>query len=397
MENDRGFFNLLLSRILRSVGLIYASLASPLYLSALGLNPAVIGVIFFGVIGFTAGLSLLLGYLGDRFGYKKSLIIGDLFPLIGLIMLGLASKINLIIPALIITGISGNAGAARGAFSPGLTALVVSNWKDEKERVSRMGTLFSAAGFAGVGGSLMISAIKFIPLPTVTSYRILFEVSAVLLAFSVANLVYVKEEKREKKTTKFITRSSANYISRVIISNAVTGFGLGLSIPLLTLWFKVFYHASPFDIGIIFTSGSICSALGSLVATRIKGNPLKLAYITRIVNGVLLVAMGLSPYMVLAGALYSIRAINAGIGLPNRNVTNIRGVSAEDYGSASSLQGVVTRVSQMSSGISGYLLEDFPGLPLELGGLLQALGGYLYMYLLSKRAEPPQVKKEIPP
>jgi hypothetical protein len=38
-------------------------------------------------MAFNAGLSLLLGALGDRIGYKKSLIIGEVFPLAALILL----------------------------------------------------------------------------------------------------------------------------------------------------------------------------------------------------------------------------------------------------------------------------------------------------------------------
>ncbi|TRM86637.1 MFS transporter, partial [Sulfolobus sp. A20-N-G8] len=62
---------------------------------------------------------------------------------------------------------------------------------------------------------------------------------------------------------------------------------------------------------------------------------------------------------------------------------NVRGVSAEDFGTASSIQGIATRLSQMSSGLSGYLLEYALPLPLEVGGVLQAIGGYVYMKLLS--------------
>ncbi len=81
-----------------------------------------------------------------------------------------------------------------------------------------------------------------------------------------------------------------------------------------------------------------------------------------------------------------IRGFNAGVGMPNRTAVNVRGVSEEDFGTASSLQGVATRLSQMSSGLSGYLLEESFALPLEVGGVAQMIGGVIYFALLKERS-----------
>jgi hypothetical protein len=80
------------------------------------------------------------------------------------------------------------------------------------------------------------------------------------------------------------------------------------------------------------------------------------------------------------------RGVNAGMGMPNRTAVNVRGVSEEDFGTASSLQGVATRLSQTTSGLSGYLMEEGVYLPLEIGGLLQMLGGVVYYLALESRA-----------
>jgi len=39
-------------------------------------------------------------------------------------------------------------------------------------------------------------------------------------------------------------KSSLLYILRVITSNSITGAGTGLAIPLLPLWFKLYYHVN---------------------------------------------------------------------------------------------------------------------------------------------------------
>ncbi|MCG3108305.1 hypothetical protein L3N51_00586 [Metallosphaera sp. J1] len=378
---------LLLSRALRSVGIMFVTISSSLYLSTLGLSPVIIGLVFLGMTGYIAGFSLSLGMLGDRIGYKKSLILGDLVPAIALILLISTRNPVIVIPSAIVTGLGGTAGGARGAFSPGLTALIARNWREDQERVKRMGRLTSVSALAGAGGGILLSFHDYLPFGNVNDFRFLFAVASGLLFASALCILRVEERKGERKGSRFMRKGSLKYVSKIIASNTLSGAGVGLAIPLLPLWFSLRFHASPLVIGAIFTGASLSTSLGSYVATRISGNALRLASLTRIMNGGFLIAMAVSPFLPLAGALYVIRGFNAGVGMPNRTAVNVRGVSEDDFGTASSLQGVATRLSQMSSGASGYLLEESFALPLEIGGVAQTLGGILYYALLKEREE----------
>lgn len=380
-----GFGWLLASRVLRSVGIIFVTLSSSLYLFLLGLSPSEIGLIFLGITGYVAAYSFGMGMLGDRMGYRKTLILGEVIAGAGVLTLGLARSVELIVPALVVSGLGGTAGGARGAFSPGLTALVASNWIDERERVEKMGVLTSASAFSGVGGSILLTIHDLLPFSPVQDYRVLFLLAAALILASACTLVPVREVRRPKKTSRVMKSSSLRYISRVIVTNSITGAGLGLAIPLLPLWYQLTYHASSMEIGLVFTASNLATAAGSFVASRIRVNALGAASVTRALNGAFLVAMALSPFFPMAASLYVVRGFNAGIGMPNRTAVNVRGISSEDFGAASSLQGVATRLSQMSSGVGGYLMEDSVALPLLLGGALQGVGGVLYYLLLKGR------------
>lgn len=320
--------------------------------------------------------------IGDRTGYKKVLIFVEILASIASILLALSINQILIFAALIIGGVGGAAGGIRGVFSPGLTALVASNWNDEKERIRRLSFLMSASSLSGIGGSILLSLRSYIS-NSVDGYRMLYFISFVLLLASAISLLFCKEVTRPKKTSKVMKKSSMKFISKVVVSNSITGFGLGIAIPLLPLWYNLAFHANSFEIGLIFTISYLTTAIGSLLSNKIRFDPLKVASITRILNGVFLIAMALSPWLPLAAGLYIARGLNAGVGAPNRSAVNVRGVSAEDFGTASSFQGLATRLSQMSSAISGYLLDVSYSLPLEIGGLLQTVGGYLYMKLLA--------------
>ena len=150
----------------------------------------------FGVILFYSLLYTGLGLFGNRYGSKKSLIIGDLLPLIGVSLLLLTSSPQVITPTLIITGVGGRASRGlRGIWSPGISDLVESNWREERERVKK-GLLSSRASSASIIGSLLLSLQPLLHLPTTESYRMLYVVSAVFLFISLVSIVMVEEVKR---------------------------------------------------------------------------------------------------------------------------------------------------------------------------------------------------------
>jgi len=110
------------------------------------------------------------------------------------------------------------------------------------------------------------------------------------------------------------------------------------------------------------------TSLSSFLTGRNKGDALFLASLTRAFNGLFLIVMAFSPWFILSAVLYALRGFNAGIGAPNRTAVNVRGISEEDYGAATSLQGVSTRLSQLTIGASGYFMDVWLPLPEILGG-----------------------------
>ncbi|MCL4349614.1 MAG: MFS transporter, partial [Candidatus Thermoplasmatota archaeon] len=125
---NRSFRYLLISRALRSSALIFVTLSLPLYLHFLHFSLVFISLIYIPIIIFNVVLVLILGRLGDKIGYSKILILGEAFPVVGLLLLALSTNIYAIATGAIIAGITGGAGGMRGAFSPGMTAFVANNY-----------------------------------------------------------------------------------------------------------------------------------------------------------------------------------------------------------------------------------------------------------------------------
>ncbi len=383
---DKSFKFLIYSRAFRSVGIIYMTLAMPLYLSALKLSLLSIGFVVAGVMLVMILETLALGAFGDRYGYRRALRIAEILPAVGAFMIFYSPNIYVVIVAIIMAGIGGTAGGMRGGFSPGMTALVAINYPEEHIRVRKYGLLTAIGSAASVFGALMISLHGYMGayVGDLMAFRYGFLIAGALMLASFISLMFLREVEHPKKTTKVMKRSSLKYISKIMLVNSFSGVGIGIALPLLPLWLELMYHASTFDIGVIFGASYIITALGSYISSRVSygHDALNISAATRALNGVLLIAMALSPFLLIAGIIYSIRSFNAGFGSPNRGAINVRGVDREDFGTASSVQGVATRVSQLSSAASGYLMDISLPIPLEIGGLFQLVSGAMYKFVL---------------
>lgn len=389
---ERRFKFLLVSRAMRSAALIFVTLSTPLYLLELKFDIVSIGLIYLFVSLTTVLISLGIGMLGDRVGFKRALIIGEIPAIFLTAALTFSTNIYVILAGIIISGTTGSAGAMRGAMSPGMNAYIATNWSDNANRVRRMALITSIASFFSIIGSLMLYSHGFLiqQYGPVDSFRVLYGVSLVLVGFSMASLFMLKEKPVMKKREAVMKRSSGKYVLKVAISNAVNGSGIGLAVVLLPAWYELRFGLSASQVGLAFLGSYVGSAIGGLLASRMTisagaGSTLNVAWVTRVVQGALLVVMALSPFVILAVLLYSGRSLLAGFGMPSRNAVNVSGIQEGDFGAGTSLQGVSMRVSQGFSGLSGYLMDiDLP-FPVVLGGILQAASGVVYYKLMRKK------------
>ncbi|MCL4411614.1 MFS transporter [Candidatus Marsarchaeota archaeon] len=372
------------------------SLAFSLYLTALHISIIEVGLVAATTMLFMVFLTMLLGIIGDRKGYRAELVIAETFAFAGALIIAVSSSVAYIIAGMIIAGLSGSAGGMRGAFSPGTNAFVANNYKEGKERVRKYSLLTMTASAAAVGGSIIFSLVSPLSLYVglLSAYRYLFVIAAALLGVSVIFLMMLHDAQRPAKTTKIMKKSSIKYSLRMIVANSLGGVGMGLVMPLLPLWFKLSYGASPLEIGIIFSVVYIATASGSYVSSAIahKFNALNISSYTRMLSGLLLFLMAISPALVIVALVYVARAIIAGFGSPSRTSVNVRGIDTEDYGAATSVQGIASRAAQLSSGASGYLMDYALPVPIFIGGIFQLLSGVSYKLLFKdakKQGEEP--------
>ncbi|SMD31355.1 MFS transporter [Picrophilus oshimae] len=386
-EVDRSFKFLLISRAARSVSLIFVTLSLSLYLHALHYPVTFIGLLYVPITIFNVFLTFFLGTAGDRIGYSRVLFIGELFPLVGMLILAVSTNIYLIALGAIIAGITGGAGGMRGAFSPGMTAYVASSYDVDNLRVQRLSLLNATASFFSIFSGLMLGSYIIFKsyVNIIEFYHIFFYVSFALVLVSVISLAMLKEFRRPKKTTRMMKKESFKYLLKIIAPNTINAAAIGIMMPLLPLWFELSFHIGPSYVGDIYTVAYASTAIGSFVSGRyINGrvNSLFIASVAHVIQGAFFVILAFTPYLIIASALYIIRMGIAGIGSPMRGAINVRGINREDYGTGTSIQGVSNRSAQLTTGLSGYLMDYSLGLPLIIGGIIQAIGGIVYYDLL---------------
>ena len=404
MNDDMGFRFLVYSRIFRSVALIFMTLSTPLYLALLGVSIVHIGLVYVGVMAFTAILSVSLGMLGDRIGYKKSLLIGELPPLLGALILSLTGNISMVVIAVILAGISGLAGGLRGAFSPGMTALVASNYRDKQLRIRKLGALIISASLASVFGAILLLSQSYLLayVGAEEAFRILFGIAALLLLASFSSILFVWEGERPRKSTRIMKSESFRHVLRISSLNIINGAGLGMAMPLLPLMFAITFHlpseTTALYVGIIYIPSYITTALGSYLSNRRSSiYAARTASYVRITSGLLLglLAAVLAaqyylelpdalPLLSLAAVVFASRAFIAGFGSSSVSAMSVMNIHGEDYGTATSMQGLFGNISQTSSGLSGYLMDLALPAPLVAGAILQILNGVMYGRLFTR-------------
>ncbi len=390
-NDDFGYRYLAATRLLRSIALIYLTIAMPLYLVALHVSIVYIGLVVLAVMSFNLFVTFSLGMLGDRAGYRYALIISEIISFSGITVLAFSTSIYVIILGIILSGVTGSGGALRGSMSAGLTAYVANNWKEDKERASRLAGIFVVGAIGSVIGSMLLyfNAPIRLQFGILGAYRVTFMLASALLLVSIILLLRVKDSPRPKKTTRIMKMESLKYTLRVMASNAVTGMGIGLAIPLMPLWFTLSFHLSTSSLSYIFIGYYAVAGIGSYVARRIshRVNLVNMGSATRVVNGLFLIAMAFSPIPLMAALFYELYAFTSALGVPSRSAINIKGINQEDYGTASTLQGLAISTSQFTGGLSGLALEYALPLPPLVGGILQSLGGVVYKKLMDRKQQ----------
>ena len=349
-----------------------------LYLSAGGLNTALIGGILF-MSGIGASIfAFPSGILGDRIGRKKFLVISSILsPIIILIQsITLNSKILAIFSLLY--------GIITLVLRISIDPFLAENTSSE-ERVHLFSLLFVITNLGAVLGSffsgkmsLIFKATEFI------SLRFTLIVFAIFSFLSLFLMLPIREMKRKAGDVMIYERSSTDFIiaSKLTIQNLFIGLGAGIIVPFLNLYFKDYFHLNSGSIGTIFSISAFFFLFFGLFGPGVskKIGILKGAILYELLSIPFLVILGSKPPLVLAVLSFWFRGGLMNAGTPLLSTLQMNLISRGRRGTISGYLMIVDSLSRaFGTLIGGFLIDKYGfGLNFYLTAILYSMSIFYF-------------------
>ena len=343
------------------------TVARPVYLYAAGLDPTVIGILiavesFLGVL-----LAIPVAMMSDLFGRKRFVVFGLLLDAVGAFLYFYSSDIIvLVIAQALFAFVTATVGAPFLAlFADGTT---------EGNRNELFVLFYFAGGIATAIGSfvtgLQAPLAGLLGVGSLDAFRLLFlVVSATSLAAGVVVLRCVSERRAERAAAGGrglslrdmirVPKKSMGVVKKFSIIG-FTGFGAGLIIPLLPLWYNLRFGVDVSVIGPLFGSIFLTTALASLLTPAFakRSGSVFTIVATQLSAIVLLVLIPLAPDYLSAGVVMVTRSTLANMSNPIMQSFMMGLIHPDERATASSMIQMFDAIPRAyAPAVGGYLLS----------------------------------------
>ena len=319
---------LLFSTFLNSIPVGYINVVPLVYLAEIGYDPSTIGIIYSAsTIATTVGM-IPCGLLADRYDKRKLLMVGTFLPCVSYAIFGLTLDSSLLTIASIIGGVGFAGGLGAAIVSPSLIPMLADSTSDKK-RSTLFGVLQSAWAIALAIGS----ALSFLPSlfnswfaqsersAHFESYFIMSGIAAVALVpiFFVKdrrNSLPFSQVKKPPHSSRFkVAVTSWSRIGQFSLVFAFSGFGLGVLVQLLPIWFTLRFGASESTVGFWMSVSNLATIVSIPLIPRLVGRrgSISTAAATGIVATFVLGLMPFTAAFEMAAALFTIRSVAVGV------------------------------------------------------------------------------------
>src|ERR1700681_312995 len=332
------------------------SVALVFYLIGLGLNESQTGILLtLTLIGDTV-VSLFLTTRADRFGRRRTLIVGAMLMAAAGLVLALTSNFLLLIlgGTICVISPSGNEvgpflsieQAALSHVVPDRTRTEVFAW------YTLAGSLAIALG--AIAGGTLTHALQQNAMKPVGSYRavvILYAALGVLLAFLFTRLSPAAEVSTPGDETP-LPSSLKSFLGvgrsrRVVLKLsslfALDAFAGGFVVQsFAAYWFYLRFGVDPGTLGVIFFWANILAGISALLASRLASRfgLINTMVVTHLPSNILLILLPLMPNLSLAVLVLLVRFSISQMDVPTRQSYTMAVVSAEERSAAAGITGV---------------------------------------------------------
>jgi len=392
------------TRIVRLFCYGFLSVILALYLAQAGLSEPQIGLLFTLTLAGDAGISLWLTTSADRFGRKRTLIVGALL-MIGAGIVFIVTRNPILLMAAAIIGVISPSGNEIGPFLSVEQASLTQMLPDERRTqvfawYNLSGSFATAVG--ALSGGWLAQFLQQSGVSAFDSYRVVLMGYAlggtalvVFFSFLTGGIEIPKENPQQAPKRTLGLHRSRNVVLRLSALFAVDAFAGGLVVQsLVAYWFNVKFGVQAGVIGSIFFGANVLAGVSALLAGRLaqKIGLINTMVFTHIPSNILLILVPLMPTLPLAITALLARFSISQMDVPTRQSYTMAVVAADERSAAS---GVTSIARSVGAAISPSLTGLFLSIPVLLSAPFFLSGGLkiiydLMLYRSFRKLKPPE-------
>lgn len=375
------------TRIIRMFCYGFLAVILALYLAETGLSDIQIGLLFTLTLAGDAVISLWLTTHADKFGRKRTLIIGALLMLAaGLVFVFTRNFLFLVIAATlgVISPNDKEIGPFLAVEQASLTQLISDRLRTQLFAWYNLGGSFASAVGALAGGWLA-QFLQTAGWTALDSYRYIltgYAVGGLLLAILFLQISPAIEVRSEANTTNKVLglHKSRNVVFKLSAFFALDAFAGGLLVQsMMAYWFHVKFGVDTGVLGSIFFGANILAGISSLLAVKLanKFGLINTMVFTHIPSNILLILVPLMPTLPLAIGVLLLRFSISQMDVPTRQSYTMAVVAPDERSAAS---GVTAIARSVGASLSPVLTGAFFGIPALLSIPFFLSGGLKIVY-----------------
>lgn len=384
LHSNRNIVLLFTTRTLRLFGYGFLSVILALYLSGSGLDNFLMGLLFSLTLVGDAGISLLLTTTADRYGRKKTLIIGaGLMMVAGVVFILTSNPLLLIIAAII--GVISPSGNEIGPFLPVEQAMLSQLVSKERRTglfawYNIIGSLATACG--ALGGGFLAKLLQSQGMSPLDSYRVVLLGYALIggilaLVFSglSSECEAVPSTTSKESRDRLGLHKSRSVVFKLSMLFSLDAFAGGFVLQsFIAYWFHVRFGADEAMLGSIFFGANLLAGVSALLAVPLakKIGLIRTMVFTHLPSNVLLILVPLMPNFPLAITVLLLRFSISQMDVPTRQAYTMAVVDPDERSAAAGVTGIARSIgASLSPVAAGALFSLFPGGPFIIAGGLK--------------------------
>ncbi|GAB4399988.1 MAG: MFS transporter [Anaerolineales bacterium] len=392
------------TRIIRMFCYGFLAVVLALYLAETGLSETQIGLLFTLTLAGDAVISLWLTTHADKFGRKRTLIIGALLMLAaGLVFVFTRDFVFLVIAATlgVISPNDKEIGPFLAVEQASLTQLIPDRLRTQLFAWYNLGGSFASA-IGALAGGWLAQFLQTAGWTALASYRYIltgYAVGGLLIAILFLQISPAIEVRNEtSKTNKVLgLHKSRNVVFKLSAFFALDAFAGGLIVQsMIAYWFHIKFGVDTGVLGSIFFGANILAGISSLLAVKIaeKFGLINTMVFTHIPSNILLILVPLMPTLPLAIGVLLLRFSISQMDVPTRQSYTMAVVAPDERSAAS---GVTAIARSVGASLSPVLTGVFFGIPALLNIPFFLSGGLKIVYDLLlwrefRTVKPPEEK-----